>query len=243
VSPPAAEALRRRALAALRAEVGRRAEAGRDDAGLGTDRLAALLEIDAAGRQALTAAAEERRRRDPYGEAELRGEGPRALREWRLGEAHRTIGELVLAGELVPDGPGQVALPGFGRGTWQAVAEIRAGAPGAVRAWAVAVAAGPARDLGEAAPAFLRDLRPDPRLGELAAALHAVQALRQDLRDRVLHTEQGLARTLDRGRADAVEALRHERLELELTARELDAAVARAWRQGAERAVRYARRP
>jgi hypothetical protein len=194
-------------LRAARAEVGRRAAAGGPPWALDADRLAVLVEADPGAGAALDAAAAEARR----GYADDEPHGPRARRRARLDCARVAVDELLLAGELVPDGPGRVVLPGFGASTWRALGALRAGASGAERAWAAAVAAEPLSDLGDLAPAGLRDATRDPRLAPLARALHAREAERQDVRDALIRAEaaarhaegRGLARSLGTIAADA----------------------------------------
>jgi hypothetical protein len=220
-----------RALAAVRREVGRRAAAGDEDAALAMDRVAAALEAEPADR-ALLARAERRRR--PLDEPE-EGEPPlgaRAERERRAAAAHRALGELLLAGELVPDGPAAVRLPGFGRSTWRAIALLRRGAAGAPARWAAALAAEPAADLGEAAPPFLRGLAPDPALARVVARVHALEAVRQDARNALLTATASMGAAIEAGSEAGARSLRRECDELEAGIGELDAAIAAAWDEG-----------
>jgi hypothetical protein len=233
-------ALAARALALLRREVGARAAAGRPDAGIATDALTALVEADPGSEAALAEALEERRRLDPLGPGADADPGPRERRAARRWEAHQAVGRLILAGELVPDGPDRVVLPGFGGSTWRAIAALE-GAPGPAREWALAVAAEPLADLGEAAPDGLRGAGGDARLAKEAADLHALEALRQDLRHALIGAEGGLGRALERGLADSAAALRAECDELTAHLVALDRAIAGAWDAGERAAVRYAR--
>jgi hypothetical protein len=228
-----------RALALLRREVGARAAAGRPDAGMATDALAALVDGDPASEDALAEALEERRRMDPLGPGARDDPGPRERRAARRWEARQAIGRLVLAGELVPDGPDRVLLPGFGASTWRAIA-LLAGDPGLARAWAEAVAAEPLADLGDAAPGGLR-APPGGPLAEEAAALHALEALRQDLRHALIGAVGAMGRALERGLAGSADALAAECAGLTEHLEALDREVARAWDAGARAAVRYAR--
>ena len=229
-----------RALAAARREIGRRAAAGSDDPTLRVDALAAAVEDDPRARRELDEAAAERRRVDRP-EAWWEVPGPRAAREARRAEAHHAIDALVLAGELLPDGPGRVRLPGFGATTWRALALLRAGAPGAEGRWAAAVAAEPLADLGDAAPPGLR-AEPDPRLAPAAVALHAWEARRQDIRNALMAAEAALATTLDAGHAQSARLLRDDLGELERALAAADSRIARAWEDGLREAGRRRRR-
>jgi hypothetical protein len=224
-----------RALAAIRREVGHRAAAGEEDAGLAMDRVAAALEADPAGRALLD---EAERRRWPLDAPETgeRPAGARAGRERRAAAAHRALGELVLAGELVPDGPSRVGLPGFGRSTWRAIALLREGAAGPPARWAAALAAGPAADLGEAAPPFLRSLEPPAGLAPAAARLHALEAHRQDARDALLRASASMGAAIEAGNDRGARSLRRDCDELEARIARLDAAIAAAWDDGLRRA-------
>jgi hypothetical protein len=223
-----------RLLAAARREIGRRADAGRDDPALEIDALAAALEDDPADRAAL-AAAETARRREDLVEADP-PTSARALRARRAAEAHRAAGQLLLAGELVPDGPGRVRLPGFGRSTWRSIALLRADAAGPERLLAVAVAAEPGADLGDAAPAFLRGLRADRRLIEPARRLHALEAVRQDARAALLSAQAALAAAVDAGHQDSASLLRDDCATLDARIAELDEAAGAAWEAGLRQA-------
>ncbi len=226
-----------RALAAARREIGLRAGAGTDDPTMTVDRLAASVEDEPGARRELEEAAARRRRVDRP-EAWWEVPGPRAGREARRAEAHHAIDELLLSGELLPDGPGRVRLPGFGATTWRALALLRAGAPGAEGRWAAAVAAEPRADLGDAAPPALRGGRPDPRLAPAAAALHAWEARRQDIRNALIAAEAALARTLEDGHAESARLLREDLGELEEALAGADSRIARAWDAGLSEAER-----
>jgi hypothetical protein len=223
-----------RLLAAARRETGRRAGAGRDDPALELDALAAALEDDPSDRTAL-AAAETARRREDLVEADPPS-GARALRERRAAEAHRAAGELILAGELVPDGPGRVRLPGFGGSTWRSIALLRGGVSGPARLLAEAVAAEPGADLGDAAPEFLRGLRLDRRLVDAARRIHVLEALRQDARDALLSAEAALAAALEAGHEDSARLLRDDCATLDARITEIDAAIGLAWEDGMRQA-------
>ncbi len=225
-----------RALAAARREIGRRAAAGSDDPTLRVNALAAAVEDDPRARRELDEAAAERRRVDRP-EAWWDVPGPRAAREARRAEAHHAIDALVLAGELLPDGPGRVRLPGFGATTWRALALLRSGAAGSARRWAAAVAAEPLADLGEAAPPGLR-VEPDPRLAAAAVALHAGEAHRQDIRNALMAAEAALATTLDAGHAQSARLLRDDLGGLERALAAADSRIARAWEDGLREAGR-----
>jgi hypothetical protein len=228
-----------RALAAARREIGRRAGAGSDDPTMAVDRLAAAVEDDPGARRELDEAAAARRRVDRP-EASWDLPGPRAAREARRAEAHHAIDELVLAGELLPDGPGRVRLPGFGATTWRALALLRAGGGGPAGRWAAAVAAEPLADLGDAAPPPLRGVRPDPRLASAAQALHAWEARRQDVRNALIAAEAALATTLEGGHAESARLLRDDLRELEEALAAADSRIARAWEAGLHEAGRPA---
>jgi pyruvate/2-oxoglutarate dehydrogenase complex dihydrolipoamide acyltransferase (E2) component len=221
-------------LAAVRGEVGRRiASGGPADASLTLDEVAARLEEAAADRAVLdrAAAALDGGER---GEPET---GARARRERRRAAAHRAAGELVLGGLLVMDGPGRVRLPGFGRTTWRAVAALRAAGPEAPPAWAAAVAAEPASDLGAAAPAFLAGLPRDHRLAALAARLHAAESARQDARHALLMAGTALGAAAEGG-GEGLRILRDDIAALDDRIRRLDATIDAIWDAGAARAAR-----
>ncbi len=219
-----------RLLAAARRETGRRAGAGRDDPSLEVDALAAALEADPADRAALEQA-ETARRPQELLPAEPPS-GARALRERRAAEAHRAAGELLLVGELVPDGPGRVRLPGFGGSTWRSIALLRGREAGPARLLAEAVAAEPGADLGDAAPAFLRGLRPERRLLEAARRIHILEALRQDARGALLSAEAALATAVEAGHEDSARLLRDDCAALDARIAEIDAAIEAAWEDG-----------
>ncbi len=191
-------------------------------------------------RTALAEALEERRRLDPLGPGAREDPGPRERRAARRWEARQAIGRLVLAGELAPDGPDRVVLPGFGASTWRAIALLWED-PGSDRAWAEAVAAEPLADLGEAAPADLRDVPTGGPLAEEAAALHALEALRQDLRHALIGAEGSMGLAMERGLTSGADALAAECAGLTEHLEALDREIARAWDEGARAAVRYAR--
>jgi hypothetical protein len=225
-----------RALAAARREIGRRAAAGSDDPTMTIDALAASVEDDPAARRELDEAAAERRRADRP-EAWWEVPGPRAAREARRAEAQYAIDALVLAGDLLLDGPGRVRLPGFGATTWRALALLRAGAGGAEGRWAAAVAAEPLADLADAAPPTLR-AQADPALAPAAATLHAWEARRQDVRNALIAAETALATTLDGGHAQSARILRDDLEELERALAAADSRIARAWDDGLREAGR-----
>ena len=226
-----------RALAAARREIGRRAGAGSDDPTMTTARLAAAVEDDPGARRELDEAAAARRRVDRP-EAWWETPSPRAAREARRAEAHRAIDALLLAGELLPDGPGRVRLPGFGATTWRALALLRAGARGAEGRWAATVAAEPLADLGDAAPRALQGPRPDARLAPAAAALHAWEARRQDVRNALITAEASLATALEGGHAESARLVREDLRELEEGLAAADARIAQAWEAGLREAGR-----
>jgi hypothetical protein len=215
--------------------VGRRAGAGQPpDPSLTLDEVASRLEEDPGDRAVLDEAAA----RAEAGEDEGAQTGPRARREGRRGAAHRATGELVLAGLLVMDGPGRVRLPGFGRSTWRAIALLRAGESGSPARWATAVAAEPAADLGDAAPAFLAGLAADRRLVALAARLHAAEAARQDARHALLMAGAALGPAVEGGSEPSVRALRADIEALDDRIGRLDAVIAAIWDAGIARAAR-----
>ena len=224
-------------LAAARREIGRRAAAGRGDPALEVDALAAALEADPAARAALAEAEAARRPAELFaGEPS----GARALRERRAAEAHRAVGDLLLAGELVADGAGRVRLPGFGTTTWRAIALLRSGEQGPERRLAETVAAEPASDLGSAAPTFMGGLRADPRLLEAARLLHALEAVRQDARNALLAAAAALVAAVDAGHEDSADIVRADCAALEARIAEIDAAIEDAWRAGVRQAAAIA---
>jgi hypothetical protein len=215
--------------------VGGRAAAARDDPSLAVEGLAAAMESDAGDREALAAAELERRPTEL-----LAGEPPsgaRALRERRAAEAHRAVGELILAGELVADGAGRVRLPGFGGTTWRAIALLRSGAQGPQRLLAEAVAAEPGDDLGPAAPPFMSGLRADPLLVESARRLHGLEALRQDARNALLAGAAALVSAVEGGHDESARLIRADCAVLEGRIAEVDAAIERTWEAGLRRAA------
>lgn len=230
MSPLAAWVLR-----AARAEVGRRAAAGGPPWALDADRLAVMVEGDPAARGALDAAVAAAVPESPFGGPDPES-GPRAARRARIDRARAAVDELLLAGELSPDGPGRVVLPGFGASTWRALGVIRAGAVGPEGAWAAAVAREPLADLGDAAPPGARDLTRDPRLDATARALHAREAVRQDIRDALIRAEAAARHAEGRGLADSLATIAADvaRLEAALHAADHDAAA--LWEAGLRRA-------
>jgi hypothetical protein len=225
VSPLAA-----RALAAVRAEVGRRAAEGGPGDALDADAIAAALEADPACRADLEAAAAAR--------AELADElvggvtGPRASRRARRDAALAAVDELLVAGELAPDGPGRVVLPGFGPATWRAIAVLRAGG-GPEGTWAATVAAGPLADLGAAAPRELVAHPADPRRAGAARRLLARQADRQDLRDALIRAGGAARHATTKGYRDSLAAIEREAAALAAEIARADADIAALWDAGA----------
>jgi hypothetical protein len=221
-------------LDALRGEVAGWAESGQGPREIAADRVARELADEPRLRPLLDAAVADEHRADPFGPPPP--EGPRARRAARAERVHATLDALVLAGQLVLDGPGRLALPGFGPSTWRAVAALRAGAAGPEARWAAAVAREPAGDLGDAAPAALRALDAPPALAGLARRVHAWEARRQDARDALLRAAAAEASAAGRGLSDSVESLRRDAAELEAVIAAADAAVARLWDEGLRRA-------
>jgi hypothetical protein len=215
--------------------VGGRAAAARDDPSLAVEGLAAAMESDAGDREALAAAELERRPTELL--ADEPPSGARALRERRAAEAHRAVGELILAGELVADGAGRVRLPGFGGTTWRAIALLRSGAQGPQRLLAEAVAAEPGDDLGPAAPPFMSGLRADPLLVESARRLHGLEALRQDARNALLAGAAALVSAVEGGHDESARLIRADCAVLEGRIAEVDAAIERTWEAGLRRAA------
>ena len=220
-----------RALAAARAEVARRAAAGGPPDALDAGRLAAALEADPACRADLDAAVVATRR-DLAFDAPPEIRGPRAERRARHDAALAAIDELLLAGELVPDGPGRVMLPGFGPATWRALDALRTRS-GPAAAWAAAVAAMPLADLGDAAPADLRDLPADPRLAAPARRLLARQAERQDLRDALIRVGAAARHAAGRGLDDSLASIERDAASLAAALARADADLAAMWEAGA----------
>lgn len=235
-----------RALTLIRAEVGARVAAGREDASLSLDRLATLVEADPASAAALSAATAERRRQDPLGPDATATPSAHRAREGRRREAREAIGQLLLAGELVGDGPERVRLPGFGGSTWRAIAILRSppSPPGETplhdQAWAAAVAAEPTADLGPAAPVFLAGLRADPGLAEAAARVHLLEALRQDARHALIGAETSVGVALEAGHEQSAQALREDCARLAAQIDAIDAGITRAWDEGAALATSVA---
>jgi hypothetical protein len=230
----------RRALDAMRRLVGGRAARGEADGGAWIRRLVERMEADPGDRDALEAASRasvaampEWRELGPGG----RGWGARAERESRADEARAALGRLVLAGQLVEDGPERVALPGFGPATWRALAVLAkpssggSPSPAAARRWAAAVARRPLADLGtHAPPGLVADA--DPRLAPLADRLHALDAGRQDARHALLVGEARLAGAVDGGRAEGAALLRADCEAAAARIAALDALAARLWAEG-----------
>jgi hypothetical protein len=219
----------RRALDAMLRLVGGRAARGEADGGAWIRRLVERMEADQGDREALGAASRasvaampEWRELGPGG----RGWGARAERESRADEARAALGRLVLAGQLVEDGPERVALPGFGPATWRALAVLRAPSPAARRRWAAAVARGPLADLGPHAPRGLTG-DADPRLAPLADRLHAVGAGHA-----LLVGEARLAGAVDGGREEGAALLRADCDAAAARIAALDALAARLWAEG-----------
>ena len=226
-------------MALLRRDVAERAAAGVDDASQAKSTLAARLEDDQDGRTLLEESATARRLRDRLGED---NDGPRQRRIDREAEVHAAVGQLLLEGGLVADGLDRVVLPGFGAGTWRAIASLRVGSA-SPSGWEAAVAAGPAEDLGMSAPPFLLGLRPDARLAEPAARLHLLQAHRQDVRNALLVAQFATGVAIDADNVRGVESLRSE---AEACARQLevlDAEIEAAWDIGRMLALGYAPPP
>jgi hypothetical protein len=222
-------------LEALRGEVAGWAESGRGSREIAADRVARALADDAGLRPLLDAAVAEEHRADPFGPAPP--EGARARRAARTERVHATLDALVLSGLLVLDGPGRLALPGFGPSTWRAIATLHAGGGGPGARWAAAVAREPVGDLGEAAPKALRDLDAPPALAEPARRVHAWEARRQDARDALLRAAAAEASAAARGLDESVAGLRRDAAELEAVIAEADAAVALLWDEGLRRAA------
>jgi hypothetical protein len=217
----------------LSREVAAREAAGREDAGEHVARIAAALERsgDAVGR--LDDAA--RRHAEPYGESP-EPPGPRHDRLARREEVVRATGVLVRAGRLVEDGPDRVALPGFGPATWRALAVLRAGATGAERTWAIAVAGPALKTLGRGTGGAGHD----PRLDDLAERIRLLEGARQRLRHALLATDAAIGVARDLGNAPGVSSLDAECAEHEQDIARLDAMIVTAWREGGAAAIRYA---
>ena len=212
------------------------AAGGRPEPDLTPERLAAALEADPTAREALQRAAVARRRAEPP-EEPGGATGHRSERRARADEALLAVDALLLAGELVADGPGRLRLPGFGPSTWRAIAVLRAGASGPEGAWAAAVAARPAADLGAAAPAALRGLRADPALARTAAHLLSVEAERQDARHALITAEGALAQTLARGNDAGARLVASDCEALRTAIATADAAADALWTEGLRRAA------
>ena len=223
-------------LTTARRAVGRAAAAGGGPPELSIARIAAALEDDPEARDVLDAAARERTRREIPEVAP--GTGAAAARRARADEVHHAVDALRLIGELAADEPGRLVLPGFGPSTWRAIEVLRAGAAGPEAVWAATVADLPLQDLGEEAPPGLAG-RPDPRLGEGALRLLAVEAQRQDVRNALVTAEAARAAAAERGNDAGVRMQAEEAAALERALRAADAAVAAMWDAGV-RAARQA---
>ena len=139
-------------------------------------------------------------------------------------------------GELAAQEPDRLMLPGFGPSTWRAIAVLQAGGSGPEGAWAAAVADLPLQDLGDEAPPGLA--RPaDPRLGEAALRLLAVEAQRQDVRNALITAESSRAAAAERGNAAGVRILEEEAAALGKALEAADAAVAAMWDDGVRAAA------
>ena len=139
-------------------------------------------------------------------------------------------------GELAAQEPDRLMLPGFGPSTWRAIAVLQAGGSGPEGAWAAAVADLPLQDLGDEAPPGLA--RPaDPRLGEAALRLLAVEAQRQDVRNALITAESSRAAAAERGNAAGVRMLEEEAAALGRALEAADAAVAAMWDDGVRAAA------
>lgn len=224
-----------RLLRAAREEVARRVAAGARGAAIDADRLAAEVAADPASHALIDAAVAAARRADP-GEAPPPPPGARATRRDRVDGARAAIDELLLAGELAPDGPGRVVLPGFGPSTWRALALLRAGAGGADRAWARAIAGQPLADIGLIDPPARPTSPAGRRRARLARAVLAREAERQDLRDALLRAEAASEHAEARGLDDAVATIAADRRRLEAALAACDAAVASLWDEGRRQA-------
>jgi hypothetical protein len=196
--------------------------------------VARTLADDERLRPLLDEAVARERRADPFAPAPA--PGARADRAARADRVHAGLDALLLAGLVVPDGPGRLALPGFGPSTWRAVAVLRAGRPGPEARWAAALAREPAGDLGTAAPAFLRDLTAPPALEALARRVHAWEARRQDARDALLRTARAEASATARELERSAASLRRDAAALQAVIAEADSAAALLWDEGVRRA-------
>jgi hypothetical protein len=178
----------------------------------------------------MDAAAAERARRD------LPEVAPAAARRARADEVHHAVYALRLVGELAAHEPDRLVLPGFGPSTWRAIGILRQGGAGPEAAWAAAVADLPLQDLGDDAPPGLA--RPaDPRLGEAALRLLAVEAQRLDVRNALVSAQASRATAAERGNAAGVRMLDEEAAALERALDAADAAVAAMWEQGVRAAA------
>ncbi|MGE0026783.1 MAG: hypothetical protein AB7U07_06710, partial [Thermoleophilia bacterium] len=196
---------------------------------LSLDRLTAWLEDDPEARAALDAAAAERSRREvPEVAADT---GAAAARRARADEVHHAVHALRLMGELAAEGPDRLQLPGFGPSTWRAIAILRRGEPGPEADWAAAVADLPLQDLGDEAPPGMA--RPaDPRLGEGALRLLALEAQRQDVRNALVTAQSWRAAAAERGNEAGVRMQEEEAEALERALAAADAAIDTIWDDG-----------
>ena len=165
------------------------------------------------------------------------GAGPAAARRARADEVHHAVHALRLMGELAADEPGRLVLPRV-RAEHLAgdrrPAGRRDGAGGGVGGGRGRPAApGPGRR-GAARPAA----RPaDPRLGEGALRLLAVEAQRQDVRNALVTAEASRATAAERGNQAGVRMLDEEVGALERALEAADVAVAAMWHQGVRAAA------
>lgn len=164
-------------------------------------------------------------------------DGARARRVARAAEIDEAISDLRLAGELIADGPGRLALPGWGPATQRAVRALRDAPPGTAL-WEAEVARMPSADLGGAAPAWLRGLPATPELEGCARAVLACDADRQGIRDALLTAAARLARLLDRGDDAAADGLTQECARLGEALARTDALAASRWAAGVALASR-----
>lgn len=228
-------------LTAARRIVGRAIAAARTrPPDLSVAAIAALLEEDDTARAGLDAAAGERLRSEVADDATF-AEGAAAARRRRADEVHYAVDRLVLQGELALDGPGRMALPGFGPSTWRAIAVLRERPGGEAERLAAAVAAPPLGDLGDAAPPELRELGPDPALARAARAILALDAERQDLRNALFTVESHLATAIERGNSVGARRVAADLVAVRDALDAADRAAAERWEAGLRAAAVAAR--
>jgi hypothetical protein len=234
-STPAAGPLAEAVLGAARAIVAACVLADAEDVTFTAAEIARRVDADPDARAALDAAEAAGAWR--WEETARPVDGARARRVARAAEIDEAVSDLLLAGALTADGPGRLALPGWGPSTQRAVRALRDAPPGG-GLWEAEVARMPSADLGGAAPAWLHALPATPALEGRARAVLALDAHRQDIRDALLTAAARLARLLDRGDDAAAAELTRECARLGEALADVDARAASQWTAGVARSHR-----